>query len=93
MSGWLKKGPVGTIATNLFDANETADRLLNDAKNWIHSDSHLNSLDSLLAKKQIKPVSFQDWLKIDDKEVQLGQIKGKPREKMVSLKDIQALLL
>ena len=31
------------------------------------------------------PVSFSDWEKIDAEEVRLGEVCGKPREKVTSL--------
>lgn len=37
----------------------------------------------------LQVVTFQDWLKIDREEVERGQARGKPREKLV---DVQELL-
>ena len=33
----------------------------------------------------VKPVSFSDWEKIDSEETRRGEIKGKPREKMLDV--------
>lgn len=36
----------------------------------------------------VKPVTFTDWEKIDQAEILLGEKAGKPREKIVSIKEM-----
>lgn len=40
----------------------------------------------------VTPTSFSDWEKIDKVEIQRGKAKGKPREKVVSLKEMMEII-
>ena len=40
----------------------------------------------------VTPTSFSDWEKIDKVEIQRGRAKGKPREKVVSLKEMMEII-
>ncbi|KAG0610595.1 hypothetical protein M758_7G077800 [Ceratodon purpureus] len=92
--GWLKRGPTGIIGTNLIDADETVESIVED---WTTSGlgSHSNSsppgsqgLQALLEERCIPIVTFEDWLKIHETELELGLQKGKPQEKIVSKEDM-----
>ena len=39
-----------------------------------------------------RPVSFIDWEKIDNQEKELGRFTGKPREKIVEVKDMMKII-
>ncbi len=90
VAGWLKRGPTGTIATTLFDAVETADKVLED---WDELAARPldTSMDELLSGKRIRPVTFNDWKKIEAAEIQAGEQLGKPREKMTSLEEMYSV--
>ncbi len=36
----------------------------------------------------ISPVSFEDWMRIDAREIEIGEAVGKPREKIVSVAEL-----
>lgn len=91
-SGWIKRGPVGVILTTMNDAYETVDALLEDVGsgkvNVNDGKGDADEIVNLLAARDCCPVGFEDWERIDAEEVRLGQMKSKPREKLV---DIQKL--
>jgi len=81
-AGWIKRGPSGTIGTNKADSAETVASLLADL-DTLKPCSYPGAeyVDSLLAARGIRVVSFPDWRRIDAAEVGRGQAAGKPREK------------
>ncbi|KAF9095721.1 NADPH-adrenodoxin reductase [Mortierella sp. GBA35] len=100
-SGWLKRGPIGVIATTMADAYQTADTIIAD---WTSGQPMLNSNGNdknkegskpvleLLKSKGHKPVSYQDWKKIEQKEFELGAKVGKPREKLLTVEEMLKVL-
>ncbi|XP_023634390.1 NADPH:adrenodoxin oxidoreductase, mitochondrial isoform X2 [Capsella rubella] len=90
--GWLKRGPVGIIATNLYCAEETVGSISEDIEKGVFKSSKAGSkgLMQLLEKREVKKVDFSGWEKIDAKEQQMGNERNKPREKLVTWKDLLA---
>ncbi|XP_020875205.1 NADPH:adrenodoxin oxidoreductase, mitochondrial isoform X2 [Arabidopsis lyrata subsp. lyrata] len=90
--GWLKRGPVGIIATNLYCAEETVGSISEDIEEGVCKSSKAGSkgLMELLEKRKVKKVEFSGWEKIDAKEKQMGIEKNKPREKLVTWEDLLA---
>uniref|UniRef100_A0AAZ3RAQ2 NADPH:adrenodoxin oxidoreductase, mitochondrial n=1 Tax=Oncorhynchus tshawytscha TaxID=74940 RepID=A0AAZ3RAQ2_ONCTS len=88
-SGWVKRGPTGVIATTMNDSFDTARTLLQDIGKGTLDVSTVKpgsqGVSALLEKRGVKPVSFSDWEKIDSEETRRGEIKGKPREKMLDV--------
>ena len=52
------------------------------------SETGHNHLKAVLSERQVKSVNFIDWEKIDEKEKQFGESKGKPREKITNISSI-----
>ncbi|KAJ2310946.1 NADPH-adrenodoxin reductase [Coemansia sp. RSA 2705] len=89
VAGWIKRGPVGVIATTMQDAYRTADAVLMDLNSQaIGGQSTLSNIDSMLELCGINPVSNEDWRRLDAYEVSKGQTAGKPREKVTSVQDM-----
>ncbi|KAG6556606.1 hypothetical protein Mapa_001547 [Marchantia paleacea] len=91
--GWLKRGPTGIIGTNLICADETVESIVEDAQRGlidVQSTSMMGGLGlkGLLEDQSAQFVSFKEWQIIDQKELELGQLKGKPREKIVVIQDM-----
>jgi len=89
-AGWIKRGPTGVIATNRGDSAATVNALLADLA-LLDSGEDRKGMDAicpLLAKRGIKHVSFEDWLKIDAAEVRRGESRGKPREKFTRVREM-----
>ncbi|CAK9009614.1 unnamed protein product [Durusdinium trenchii] len=76
VSGWLKRGPQGIIASNIGDAQETAARLWND----LQHQSAKSSPDSFVSSLP-RPVSFEDWKKLEAEEHRSGHEMGKAAAK------------
>ncbi|KAG0198923.1 NADPH-adrenodoxin reductase [Mortierella sp. GBA30] len=104
-SGWLKRGPIGVIATTMADAYQTADTIIAD---WTGGQPMLSSnsttSDTSTVKEGAKPilellhlrghraVSYKDWKKIEQKEFDLGAKVGKPREKFLTVEEMLKVL-
>eukprot|EP01100_Stratorugosa_tubuloviscum_P010777 TRINITY_DN468_c2_g1_i2.p1 TRINITY_DN468_c2_g1~~TRINITY_DN468_c2_g1_i2.p1 ORF type:complete len:272 (-),score=114.76 TRINITY_DN468_c2_g1_i2:73-888(-) len=92
VSGWLKRGPNGIIGTNKFDSQETIEQLFQDLEtNQISNFSTFdnqskNKIFNLLIERNVKPISFIDWLKIDAFEKNIGNNSNpqRPRVKITS---------
>ncbi|KAH1251721.1 NADPH:adrenodoxin oxidoreductase, mitochondrial [Glycine max] len=88
--GWLRRGPTGIIATNLYCAEETVSSISADLeKGGLISSSTLpkpgrDGLLQLLHDRNVRVVSLSDWEKIDSEERRLGSSRNKPREKLAS---------
>ncbi|GAA5990592.1 hypothetical protein JCM5350_001047 [Sporobolomyces pararoseus] len=90
-SGWLARGPNGVIATTMFNAFSTADLIAQDLSS--SSSSHIDemgdidrAIESVRGGK--KPVSWEEWEKIDKVEKERGRLKGKLREKITSVEEM-----
>ncbi|KAG0081685.1 NADPH-adrenodoxin reductase [Linnemannia elongata] len=98
-SGWLKRGPIGVIATTMADAYQTADTMISDftsGKAMLNNDTSSKEggkpLLELLKSKGHKTVSYKDWKKIEQKECELGAKVGKPREKFLTVEEMLKVL-
>lgn len=94
-SGWVKRGPAGVIANTMEDAFDTAESI---AKDWGSKEPFMSGTDGWdalqedAARKVLRPVSWDDWKKIDAAEKERGKAKGKEREKFTSIPDILGVL-
>ncbi len=93
VAGWIKRGPSGVIGTNKLDAAATVQAMREDAEqapvfNGLSPD--LNAIPALLAQRQVRAVTFEDWKRIDRIEVEAGKKRGKPREKLTTLAELLA---
>ncbi|KAJ0986060.1 hypothetical protein J5N97_004416 [Dioscorea zingiberensis] len=90
--GWLKRGPTGIIATNLYCAEETVESVLEDVKRGLAASGSQKpgrqGLLQILENKGINYVPFSGWQKIDSVEKLRGQLKGKPREKITDWEEL-----
>jgi len=93
-AGWIKRGPTGIIGTNRADSVATVASLLNDLLLLDSEDDKPGSegIYPLLDDRNIRYISFDEWKKIDQCEIDRGQEKGKPREKFTSVDDMLQLL-
>ena len=46
----------------------------------------------ILQERKVRPVSFEDWQKIDQIEKEKGETNGKPREKFTNVRDMMSQL-
>lgn len=89
--GWIKRGPSGVIGTNKPDAVETANLMLEDAssgKVMAPGQPERASLESLLTSRKIRFITYQDWLKLDQIELERGKAASRPRVKLTDVEEM-----
>jgi ferredoxin/flavodoxin---NADP+ reductase len=92
VAGWLKRGPTGVIGTNKSDAASSVRSLLSDlagAGAPERSGAPRHGIAELLATRGVLPVSYSDWLRVEQAEAALGSELG--RGARVKLPGRQAL--
>ncbi|RKF76208.1 putative NADPH:adrenodoxin oxidoreductase, mitochondrial [Golovinomyces cichoracearum] len=96
-TGWVKRGPIGVIASTMHDAFMTGDAIAEDWYNSVpflpsnESDNSLlswHSIKEVTEKHGCRLISWQDWQRIDQLEKVNGQKKGKEREKFRKVEDM-----
>jgi ferredoxin/flavodoxin---NADP+ reductase len=94
VAGWIKRGPSGIIGTNRADSVATVASLLADINkiNAVETKQGINIIYPLLEERNIRYVNYDEWKKIDAKEIERGQPKQKPREKFTYLNEMLAVL-
>lgn len=91
VTGWLKRGPTGIIGTNRADSIETVENMLADAMEGGLKPG-ADALRLLLSERGVRWVSYAEWLKIDEAEIERGRKRGKPREKFTRVDEMLAIL-
>lgn len=82
VSGWLGTGPVGVILTTMSNSFLVADTL---CKDWQEKVIDVNAKPGLNFSRFDKTVSWTQWQKIDQREINDGNSMGKPREKILDI--------
>lgn len=88
VAGWLKDGPVGTIATTHMSAMQTGACILEDYLKLKETNQPTMEVEELLRESGVQPISWKGWEKIDSFEIESGQKVGKIREKIVSIDEM-----
>ncbi len=86
--GWIKRGPSGIIGTNKPDAVESANMFLEDlSAGKVLQPTDTDTEHVLDWLKSCKPnyVTFADWEKLDEIELQRGADTGRTRVKFTSV--------
>ena len=94
-AGWIKRGPSGVIGTNKPDAAETVVAMLADREEGkLLSPSNPAPEDALalIAAKQPRYVTYEDWQKIDEVERAKGEEQGRPRVKFTTVEEMLAVV-
>lgn len=96
--GWLKRGPKGIIGTNINDAKETVESLLQDLESMhlpgFHDDEYEPfplAIRSDVAGKMW--VTWSEYLRIEEEERRRGQAADPPRDKvkLLTLQEMMAV--
>jgi len=87
VAGWIKRGPSGVIGTNKADAMETVRTLLS-ARLREPARPSPEAVDSLLESRGVRAVSYDEWCRLDELEVRLGEPQGRPRVKFTRLEEM-----
>ena len=91
--GWARTGPQGLIGSHKgasahVVAHMTADGAGLEARQLPDS----AAIDTLLRQRGVQVVSFNDWKRLDDVEVARGDRRGAPRDKIVDVETMLAVL-
>jgi ferredoxin/flavodoxin---NADP+ reductase len=95
VAGWLKRGPTGVVGTNKSDAAGTVRSLLADLAGLAGDGGAAGRGQSrapfvaLLEARGVRPVSYADWLRVEQAEADLGGSLG--RGERVKLGDRAAI--
>ena len=87
--GWIKRGPTGVIASNRPDGVAAAAHIRADLGPG--GKPGREALETLLAERNVRVVSYADWQKIDAAEVAAATPPA-PRRKLVTLANMLAAL-
>jgi len=90
-AGWIKRGPSGVIGTNKLDASETVSCMFEDLKNGRILNPTLTdsrSIEAVIRDRQPEYVLFNDWLKLDQIEIERGREKDRPRVKFTEVDEM-----
>ena len=94
VSGWVKTGPTGVIATTMYSAFETADNLVkdwNEGKEFLEPESEVKGWEGFkgeVEKVGGRPVEWDGWKGIEGEEERRGGFVGKEREKIVDIQEM-----
>lgn len=102
-AGWVKRGPTGVIASTMMDAFTSADIIAQDWESGVpflncETDGHKSTglgwdgLKDEVLRRGGRPVSWEDWKKIDQAERLRGRELGKEREKFADVKEMLKVL-
>jgi len=90
-AGWIKRGPSGVIGTNKLDASETVKCMLEDFKNGIllhPTRTGANAAVEMVRNRQPEYVIFNEWLVLDQLEIEFGKEKDRPRLKFTVIDEM-----
>ncbi|CAI4059054.1 hypothetical protein SKDZ_04G5760 [Saccharomyces kudriavzevii ZP591] len=82
-SGWIRKGSQGVIASTMQDAFEVGDRIMQDL-----TVSGALSSEKSIDLSNIRHSTWEDWERINKKEVLRGRKEHKPRSKFLTLEEL-----
>jgi ferredoxin--NADP+ reductase len=92
--GWIKRGPSGVIGTNKKDAADSVVKLVADAQAGKLNEpaaADPEATAAWLAGRVPGLVTWDGWSAIDTHEQQLGEPHGRPRVKLVTVAEMQAI--
>ncbi len=88
--GWARSGPQGLIGEHKRASAQVVGHMIADgAKLEARALPDRDAIPALLRERGVQPVSFSDWKQLDDVEVARGARRGAPRDKIV---DVEAML-
>ena len=92
-AGWLATGPRGVIVNTMTEAFKVGQTVVENIAFLINEKKiGFEGINYLLKERNVIPVTFQDWKRIDAKEKELGKATGKPREKITNVETMVSTL-
>jgi ferredoxin--NADP+ reductase len=91
--GWARSGPQGLIGEHKRASAHVVGHMIADgAELATRSLPKRDAIVSLLRERGLQLVSFNDWKQLDDVEVVRGARRGAPRDKIVDVEAMLAIL-
>ncbi len=91
-AGWIKRGPSGVISTNRPDGVAVAQYIHDDFQaGAIGGKPGRGALETLLAERKIRSVSYEDWKKIEAAESENAEGEH-PRKKFTTIQEMLDVL-
>ncbi|OGT07169.1 MAG: NADP oxidoreductase [Gallionellales bacterium RBG_16_57_15] len=88
--GWARSGPQGLIGSHKGASAHVVEHMIADGAGLEARElPEREAIDLLLRQRGVQIVSFDDWKRLDDVEVARGERRGAPRDKIV---DVEAML-
>ena len=88
--GWARTGSHGLIGSHKGASAHVVDHMIADGAGLEARElPDREAIDTLLRERGVQVVSFDDWKRLDDVEVARGMRRGAPRDKIV---DVEAML-
>jgi len=88
--GWARSGPQGLIGEHKRASAHVVEHMVADGAGLqARALPRRDAIDALLRERGVQLVSFDDWKRLDDVEVARGERRGAPRDKIV---DVEAML-
>lgn len=87
-SGWLATGPTGVILTTMSNAFTTADLICKELESARIDKPGYDYILKLLNNRNVQTVDWGGWKKIDEYEKNEGAKSGKPREKVLDIREM-----
>jgi adrenodoxin-NADP+ reductase len=84
-AGWLATGPQGVILTTMNNSFGVAQKIIDDVNSGILKNSETKPK---LNFKSLPYVSWKDWEKINEQEIENGKCNNKPREKIFNVNEM-----
>ena len=91
--GWARSGPQGLIGSHKAASAHVVEHMIADgAKLAARVLPEREAIVSLLRGRGVQIVSFNDWKQLDDVEVARGERRDAPRDKIVDVESMLAVL-
>ncbi|MEQ9618762.1 MAG: FAD-dependent oxidoreductase [Deltaproteobacteria bacterium] len=90
-TGWIKRGPTGVIGTNKQDSGETVQCIMEDVRDGKINDPVKHKpdrIEEMIRKVQPEYITYEDWLRLNELEVERGKSLGRPRLKYTSVEEM-----
>jgi len=91
--GWARSGPQGLIGEHKRASAHVVGHMISDGAGLeARALPDRDAIVRLLRGRGVQPFSFNDWKQLDDVEVARGARRGAPRDKIVDVESMLALL-
>jgi ferredoxin/flavodoxin---NADP+ reductase len=91
-AGWCKRGPTGLIGTNSLDAKATVASMQVDHDAGKQLQPSKTDIEALMTDRSIDAVSWTDWQRLDEWELQQGEQRNKLRHKLASVEELMTVI-